>query len=248
MFWRHLVAALIASPVCVVGAQQRTFSSSDVADAAERLSGHRSHMSQDIRLLSGQRLAGPAITLRLVRDDQASLMAEGLKAIKVLEDAAAGSVIVVCLDGEKDLAVFGPTFATLAKARHLGGFVVDGAMRGVADLKRIGVPVFARGTVAGSAGGHYRLDGVNERVTCGGADVSPGDMIVGDEDGIAVAPQASTAEVLVKAQALRDEKEAMLPLIAKYRSYTKASEEYRRQHAAKAPPARRPPLSGRDDR
>ena len=77
--------------------------SSDIADAAERITGKRAHMSADIRLLAGQRLVGPAITMRAVRDDTASSTGEGLKAIRVLEDAAPGSVIVLLLDGEKDL-------------------------------------------------------------------------------------------------------------------------------------------------
>src|SRR5215208_4428681 len=97
----------------------------------------------------------------------------------------------------------------LAKSRKLGGFVVDGGMRGLADLRTIGVAVFARGTVPGSAGGHYRLAGINEMVQCGGATVSPGDLIVGDEDGVAVVPEAVVAEVTAKAKAAREEKDAM---------------------------------------
>jgi 4-hydroxy-4-methyl-2-oxoglutarate aldolase len=167
--------------------------------------------------------------MRLVRDDQASLTAEGLKAIQVVEQSPAGSVIVVCADANADFAVFGPTFATLAKARGLGGFVVDGAMRGVTDLRRIGVPVFARGGVPGSAGGHYRLETVNVPVHCAGVDVSPGDVVVGDEDGVTVIPKGVAADATAKARALREEKDAMLPLIARYKSYTKAVEEYRRR-------------------
>src|SRR5437879_5576443 len=106
--------------------QTAGFSSSDAADAAERLSRHRAHMSGDIRQLAGGRMVGPAVTLGIVRDDSASLRLEGLKAIKVVEEAPRGSVVVACLDGAKDFAVFGATFATLAKSRGLAGFVVDG--------------------------------------------------------------------------------------------------------------------------
>jgi regulator of RNase E activity RraA len=183
-------------------------------------------------------MAGPAVTMRLVRDEEASLTAEGLKAIRAVEESPAGSVIVVCSDGDPDYAVFGPTFATLAKARGLGGFVVDGAMRGVNDLRRIGVPVFARGAVPGSAGGHYRLVALNEPVRCAGVEVAPGDIVVGDEDGVAVIPKGVAGEAMAKARALREEKEAMLPLIARYRSYTKAVEQYRRSHPAPSKPNR----------
>ena len=220
--------------------QTRAFGSSDAADATERITGRRGHMTSELRRLAGGTVVGPAVTMRIVRDDRASLTDEGLKAIKVVEDAAAGSVVVACLDGDKDFAVFGGTFATLAKSRRLGGFVVDGMMRGLTDLERVGVPVFARGTVPGSAGGHYRLDGVNVSVSCGGIDVSPGDLIVGDEDGVAVIPSARSSEIVARARALRVEKEALLPLIAKHKSYTKAVEEYRRSKSSPPPAARRP--------
>jgi 4-hydroxy-4-methyl-2-oxoglutarate aldolase len=214
----------------VLSAQAAPLASSDVADAVEGMSARRAHLTADIRRLAGEHLFGPAVTMRIVRDDQASLRVEGLKAIQVVQEAPAGSVIFVCSDGDRDFAVFGATFATLAKSRGLAGFVVDGAMRGVADLRRIGVPVFARGTVAGSAGGHYRLESVNDTVGCGGVQVSPGDFVVGDEDGVSVIPKAISEAAIAKARALRDEKEKMLPLIAKLRSYTKAVEEYQRLH------------------
>jgi regulator of RNase E activity RraA len=206
-------------------ADHGTPTSSDVADAAEHRTGRRAHMGSEIALLSARRLQGPAITMRAVRDDTASSMGEGLKAIHVLEEAAPGSVIVLVVDGDKDFAVFGATFATLAKSRNLAGFVIDGAMRGLEEFRRLGVPLFARGAVPGSAGGHYRLDSIGSPVRCGGIVVATGDLIVGDADGVAVAPANLSASVLRDAVRLRQEKDAMLPLIAKYRSYTKAAAE-----------------------
>ncbi len=217
-----LIPILTLGPGRKSSAQRTGYTSSDVADAAERLTAHRAHMTNEIRLLSGVRLAGPAITLRIVRDDSASLTEEGLKVVKVLEEAAPGSVVVVALDDDKSFAVFGATIATLAKSRGIAGFVVDGSMRGLSELRRLAFPTFARGTVSGSAGGHYRLAGVNLPVVCGGIEVSPGDFIAGDEDGVAVAPRARYQEVIRKARELRREKESLMPLIRRYRSYTKA--------------------------
>ena len=225
----RLYALSLLLPLATSLGQAAGFSSADAADAAERLSRHRAHMSGDIRRLAGGRMVGPAVTLGIVRDDSASLTVEGLKAIRVVEEAPRGSVIVACLDGAKDFAVFGATFATLAKSRGLAGFVVDGGMRGLTDLRRIGVPVFARSAVSGSAGGHYRLQTINEPITCGGTEVAAGDLLVGDEDGVAIVPKALIPAALAMARTLREEKEAMLPLIARYRSYTKAVEEYRRR-------------------
>ena len=220
---------LLLFPFTTADAQARRFTSSDAADAAERRIGRSVHMTHEIRLLAGRRLEGPAITMRLVRDDSASLMGEGLAAIKVVEEAAPGSVVVVSLDDDKSFAVFGSTFAALAKSRDLGGFVVDGAVRGLPALQQFGVPFFARGTVAGSAGGHYRLAAVNGPIRCGGVEVFAGDLIVGDEDGIAVVPKSHIPEVIAKADSLRREKEAILRLIQKYHSYLRAAEEYRKR-------------------
>lgn len=209
----------------VLQAQSPGFTSSDVADAAEGLTGSRAHMNAEIRLLSGARLAGPAITLRVLRDDTASGMTEGLKAIKVLETAPPGSVIVLALEGEKDFAVFGATFATLARSRNLGGFVIDGSMRGLSDFRRLEFPLFARGAVPGSAGGHYRLEATNVPIMCGGVEVSPGDFVVGDADGVAVAPKEHYEKVVAEARRLREEKEALLPLVERHKSYTQAVQE-----------------------
>jgi regulator of RNase E activity RraA len=211
--------------VSTLNAQSPEFTSSDVADAAERLTGRRAHMTKEMKLLAGTGLAGPAITLRVVRDEEASLIEEGLAAIRVIESAPAGSVVVVTLDDEKSFAVFGATFATLAKSRRLAGFVVDGSVRGLPELRRLAFPTFARGTVPGSAGGHYRLDAINVPVMCGGIEVSPGDYVVADEDGVAVVPQERYQEALAKAKELRREKQTLLPLIEKYRSYTEAVQE-----------------------
>jgi 4-hydroxy-4-methyl-2-oxoglutarate aldolase len=225
--YRLCIALVALAWPPAVAAQYVGFSSSDAADAAERLTGRRAHLSDAVRQLAGGRMVGRAVTMRVVRDDSASLMTEGLKAIAVVEQAPEGSVIVACLNAEKDFAVFGATFARLGKSRNLSGFVIDGAMRGLADLRAIGLPVFAHGTVSGSAGGHYRLESINQPIDCAGARVAPGDLLVGDADGVAVVPAAHVDQVVAQARRLRAEKDAMLRLIAKHRSYTKAVAEYR---------------------
>jgi 4-hydroxy-4-methyl-2-oxoglutarate aldolase len=91
------------------------------------------------------------------------------------------------------------------------------------------VPMFARGTVAGSAGGHFRLEAANVPISCGGVEVSPGDYVIGDADGIAIVPNDRQTEIFAKAAELRDEKNALLPLIARYRSYTRAVQAQREQ-------------------
>ena len=218
-----LVTSLILA--CALPASSQSFTSSDAADATERRTKRRAHMSADIKLLAGTRIVGPVLTMRAVRDDNASSMEEGLKAIRVVESAPPGSIVLLVLDGEKDYAVFGATFATLAKSRKLGGFIVDGAMRGVEDFQRLSMPLFARGSVAGSAGGHFRLASIGEPVMCGGVEVANLDFVVADADGVAVVPRALRDEAFAAAQRLRDEKQELLPLVAQFGSYTSAVQE-----------------------
>jgi regulator of RNase E activity RraA len=208
--------------------------SSAIADAVQQLMGGRAHMASDIHVIAGGAFAGPAVTLQLVRDDTASVTDAGLTAIKLIEASRAGSVVVAVLDDDKGFAVFGSTFAMLAKTRKLAGFVVDGSVRDVGDLRQIAFPTYARGTAPGSAGGHYRVEGADVTVRCGGIQVRPDDIVIADEDGVAVAPKERYDEILSVATKGQSDKQALLPLIAKYGSYMKAMQE--RDAASKRQP------------
>ena len=206
-------------------AQSPEFTSGSVADATEKLTGRPAHMGSEMRLIAGARMMGPAVTVGLVRDEKNASAADALAVIKLLEGAPAGSVVVVALDDEKSFAVFGSTFTALAKTRKLAGFVVDGSVRDLPDLNRLAFPVFARGTAAGSAGGHYRIGVINAPVRCGGIEVKPGDYVVADGDGAAVVPRERYDEALAAAGKLQSEKQEMLRLIEKTGSYSKALEQ-----------------------
>jgi regulator of RNase E activity RraA len=214
----------------VLHAQVPEFTSGSVADATEKLTGRPAQMTNEIHLVAGARLFGPAVTLGLVRDDKvrddkATSGQALLAVIKLLETAPAGSVIVAALDDEKSFAVFGTTFTALAKTRKLAGIVVDGAVRDIPDLNRLALPIFARGTAPSSAGGHYRIGVINAPVQCGGIEVKPGDYIAADGDGVVVVSKDRYEEVLAAAGKLQSEKRELWRLIEKTGSLTKALQE-----------------------
>lgn len=151
-------------------------------------------------LLPGCRLVGPAFTV-VAHDDH-------LPVLVALGRAAPGSVLVVATDGHRR-AVSGELFATEARRRGLAGIVVDGFARDLRGLRTIGLPVFARGVtpMAGTTADPGRF---GERVRVGGVEVGPGDVVVGDDDGIVVAPPERLAAALPGAEEIERAERALL--------------------------------------
>ncbi len=129
--------------------------------------------------------------------------ADNLMVHKALQEAEPGDIVVVNTCGNTTSAVFGELMCHTAVGKGLGGIVVDGAIRDVEAITRLGFPAYSR-TV--SPGGCDK-DGpgeINGPISCGGTVVSPGDIVVGDSDGIAVVPRDSAAEVLELVAALAE--------------------------------------------
>jgi 4-hydroxy-4-methyl-2-oxoglutarate aldolase len=118
--------------------------------------------------------------------------------------------------------------ATAMKFRGLAGAVVDASIRDTPQIKRLQFPVFSRGIAPSTTINHYRFAGANVPVMCAGVRVNPNDIIVADEDGVAVVPRAKAAEVLKKAQQLDDTEHQMIPFIEKFRSIKQAVEKFGR--------------------
>jgi regulator of RNase E activity RraA len=149
------------------------------------------------------RMAGPAFTL-LADDDH-------LPVFSALAEAAPGDVLVI-VAGTGSVAVLGELFATEARRRGLAGVVIDGLCRDVAGLRRNGLPVFARGTIPRS-GSTVARPALNEPVRCGGVDVAPGDIVFGDDDGVAIAPAERFAAALEVAEHIGRSERAMLAAV-----------------------------------
>jgi 4-hydroxy-4-methyl-2-oxoglutarate aldolase len=144
------------------------------------------------------RFAGPALTV-VAADDH-------LPVFSALDAAVAGDVLVI--KGDR-LAVLGELFATEARRRGVGGVVIDGFCRDVAGLRRVGVPVFARGTIPAS-GSTVSRAALNQQVHVGGLDVAPGDIVFGDDDGVVIAPVAVIEAALETGEAIGRAERAIL--------------------------------------
>jgi RraA family protein len=151
-------------------------------------------------------LCGVALTVRTRPGDN-------LMVHKALDIAQPGDVVVVDAGGDTTNAIIGEIMWSYAKSRGLAGFVIDGAVRDTAVLADGDLPVYARGT---THRGPYK-DGPGEigvPVSVGGMTVSPGDIIVGDEDGVVAIPQAEAWTILELAQAQQAREGAILRSIA----------------------------------
>ena len=125
------------------------------------------------------RLVGPAVTVRMPGNDISFNR-------KVIEVARPGDVIVVDRGGDTEIACWGGFATLLAKARGIAGLIVDGAVTDTMEITDLRFPVYSRtvsGLVGQSVGGYGEI---NTTVTCGGVPVSPGDLIVADDDGVVV--------------------------------------------------------------
>ncbi|WP_044238030.1 RraA family protein [Chondromyces apiculatus] len=150
------------------------------------------------------RLAGPAYPVACPAGDNLMLHV-------ALHRAPPGSVVVVKA-GDCDFAMAGGNVCAYAKQRGIAGFVVDGVIRDLAEVRALGFPVFARGVIPIPA--PRSKPGIqNAPVVCGGVNVEPGDIVVADEEGIVVVPHGQAQEVLRNAEA-RAEKDAAQTLDA----------------------------------
>jgi len=142
------------------------------------------------------RMAGPAFTI-VAEDDHLPVMS-------ALAQAAPGDILVIASNGGSR-AVFGELFATEARRRGLAGIVTDGFCRDVRGLRAIGLPVFARGTTPRS-GTTVSRAAPGATIVCGGVEVSPGDIVFGDDDGLLIAATErieaalETAEMIGRAE------------------------------------------------
>ena len=150
-------------------------------------------------------LAGTAVTVRTRGGDN-------LAVLRAYDFCRPGDVMVIDAGGDVSNAVFGGIMSLGAEKLGLAGLVVDGAVRDVAEIGERSFPVYARGV---SHRGPYK-DGpgaINVEVTVGGMVVRPGDIIVGDQDGLCAFSPALAETVIAKALKQRDAEEATIKAI-----------------------------------
>ncbi|WP_149084682.1 MULTISPECIES: fumarylacetoacetate hydrolase family protein [Microbacterium] len=170
-----------------------------------RKRGHHSCFIDGVSAnLAGTKIVGTAKTLRFVpfREDLFRTHGGGYNAQKRAFDAVSeGEVIVIEARGDATTGTLGDILALRAQNRGAAGVVTDGGVRDFQAVAEIGLPVFSQGAHPSVLGRKHVPWDVDVTISCGGATVQPGDIIVGDSDGVIVIPPALAAEVAADAVA-----------------------------------------------
>jgi len=198
-----------------------------ISDAMEKVTGQRTYTSHRMRPIFPSRFVGFALTVMLKKDENHDPNAlQGM--LEAIDSGSADSVYVMVLEDGNDIAGMGGLMGTAMAARNFSGAVIDGGVRDVAYLQKIGFPVFALGVVPSTSINHYRFAGSRIPVVCDGVPVSPGDIVAADSDGIVFIPRSKATEILPVAQEMDFKEHSMYGYIEKLKSIVEAVKKFGR--------------------
>jgi regulator of RNase E activity RraA len=215
-----------ADPTAMLEAYRHVEAAS-VSDAIEQTLHEKHYMSHRMQSIFPTKFAGTALTVKLVKQENHDPDAlSGM--LKAIDSGGPGSVYVMQVEDGADIAGMGGLMGTAMFARGFAGAIIDGGVRDLPQLKKIGFPVYSTGSVPSTSVSHYRFGGVNVPVACDGVTVSANDIIVADQDGVVVVPHEHAADILVLAQKLDNSEHSMYPFIEKFHSITEAVKQFGR--------------------
>lgn len=194
----------------------RSVAIASVADAIDKVAGRRGYLHHSVKnQINAKRMVGPAVTTLHAPTHE---FLPPTAALDLIEDSAAGSVIVIGVHGDNDLAFWGGIMTAGAFARGHAGALLAGGVRDVEEIRRdYDLPVFAPHVSPGTSLGRTATIAANIPVSVGGIVIHPGDLIVGDLDGVCVVRPEHAAAVLEMAREIdaREAEQARLIVEAK---------------------------------
>ncbi|HEV2698099.1 MAG TPA: RraA family protein [Terriglobales bacterium] len=225
------VAWVIASPAPASGDALldgfRHVEVASVSDALEQLTGKRMYMTHHMQPIFTTKFAGYAVTVRLKKDEGNTDPAALNGMLAAIDNGPTNSVYVMSVEDGADIAGMGGLMGTAMMSRDYAGAVIDGGVRDVAYLRKIGFPVYATGIVPSTSVHHYRFDS-QKSIMCDGVTVNPGDIVTADSDGVVVVPREKATEVLASAQELDFKEHSMYAYIEKLKSIEQAVKQFGR--------------------
>lgn len=228
MSFQQAKTTAVAVDPLIAGFKKSTVAS--VSDAVDQVIGQRGFMSHDMRPYIPGPIVGRARTALVKKSSkEASTPAAAVKhSVEMIEDSKPGEIGIIVMEDGLDVATLGGLMATAAKSRGMAGIIADGGVRDLAEIRALGLPVYARSVVPSTAVSRYTTFARDIEVQCAGVKVKSGDIIVAGEDGVVVVPSARAAEVLQRSQEIDDRETKMVPFIKQFKSLTKAIEKFNR--------------------
>ena len=198
-----------------------------VADAVDKIAGRRGYLDHEIRpRISEKRVVGPAVT---ILEGPTRESVPPLHALDAIDESPEGSVLVIAVDGEPDVALWGGLMTAGAVANGLEGAILDGGVRDIEEITaNYGFPIYSRSVSPGTSVGRFKTLASNVPVTIGGITIHPGDLIVAGVDGVIVVPRAHARAVLQMAQEIDKREAEQTETILKLRSLREGLKKYGR--------------------
>jgi regulator of RNase E activity RraA len=203
-------------------AQFRHVEVASVSDALEQIIHKRMYMTHRMQPIFTSKFAGYARTVQLKKDEGNNDPEALTGMLEAIDQGSTDSVYVMAVEDGEDIAGMGGLMGTAMAVRGYAGAIIDGGVRDVAYLRKIGFPVFATGIVPSTSVHHYKFGGGQVPVVCNGVPVNPGDIVVADSDGVAVVPKANAQAVLTLAQQMDYKEHSMYALIEQWKSIVQA--------------------------
>ncbi len=218
----------VAAPDEGLIAEFRHVEVASVSDALEQITGKRMYMSHRMQPIFTAKFAGYARTV-LLKKDEGNKDPQALSGmLEAIDAGSTDDVYVMVVEDGDDIAGMGGLMGTAMSARGYAGAVIDGGVRDVAYLRKIGFPVFATGIVPSTSVHHYKFGGTEIPVLCNGVPVNAGDIVVADSDGVAVVPKAQAQAVLTLAQQMDYKEHSMYAVIEQMKSIVEAVKKFGR--------------------
>jgi regulator of RNase E activity RraA len=179
-------------------------STATLSDALDRL-GRPGSLLGIAPLQNGQRLVGRAFTVRYRPAGQPPGTVGDY-----LDSMEPGQTVVLDNQGRTDCTVWGDILTAVAHQRGIAGTVIDGVNRDVSRALDLGYPIYSRGRFMRTGKDRVEVAEVGGIVTVGGVQIAPGDLLVGDDDGVVAIAQAVEQEVLEIAHGIAEREESIV--------------------------------------
>jgi regulator of RNase E activity RraA len=205
----------------------RLVATASVADAVDKICGRRGYLDSAVKpRINDRKIVGPAVT---VLEGPTTEFVPPQHALDLIDESEAGSVICIATGGEAEMAVWGGLMTAGAVANKHEAAILDGGVRDIVEIRRdYDFPVFARAVSPGTTLGRFKTLAANVEIFIGGVAINPGDIVVGDIDGVVVVPRAHAEAVLAMSEEIDQRELEQAKLIIAEGSLRKGLAKYGR--------------------